>query len=203
MVSGSTAITDAARSVLAVAKDEENETVVLAVNKSSYSRAEGINLAYALTSVQVKLANGDTTTVARADFLGNSEVTVEELNARHSGEEQIEDDRNAAQAFLVDYISGQPGGEAKAGDVIKAGRTYGFNENDVKNGRKRCKSPKIVSRRARGEAHGWVWALEYDTQEVSQGVKESSDSYVDTLTPSVTPSREKLATVTPIGGNKA
>lgn len=201
MVSGSTAITDAARSVLAVAKDEENETVVLAVDKSSYSRAEGTNLAYALTTVEVPLGNGQSTEVARADFMGQSEVTVAELHARHSGEEQVEDDRNAAQAFLVDYLSGQPGGEAKAGDVIKAARASGFNETETKNARKRCRKPKISTQKSKSFGGEWVWALDYSTVEgVTKGIKGVSTSNTDTFDTLVTPSGSKLAPVTPIGG---
>lgn len=203
MVSGSTAITDAARSVLAVAKDEENDTVVLAVDKSSYSTAEGMNLAYQLTSVEVPLANGQTTTVARADFVGQSEITVAELHARHSGEEQAEDDRNAAQAFLIDYLGNQADGEAKAGEVIRAARASGFNETEVKNARKRCRNPKISTQKSKSFGGEWVWALDYPSSEgVTKASKVSGDQYMTPLTPSVTPSSRALAPVTPIGGGK-
>lgn len=202
MVSGSTAITDAARSVLAVAKDEENERIVLAVDKSSYSRAEGTNLAYQLTSVDIPLGNGQTTTVARADFLGESDVTVAELHARSSGEEQAEDDRNAAQAFLIDYLSQQPGGEAKAGEVIKAGRASGFNETEMKNARKRCKNPKIASQKGRAMTSGWVWSLDYPPEGVTKVSKVSGVETLTPSTPSVTPSTSGLAQVTPIGDTR-
>lgn len=202
MVSGSTAITDAARSVLAVAKDEENDTVVLAVDKSSYSTAEGTNLAYKLTSVDVPLANGHTTTVARADFIGQSDVTVAELHARNSGEEQAEDDRNAAQRFLLDYLQGKPGLEAEAGDVLKAGRAAGFNDSELKDARRRCRRPRIASRKS-GFGAGWVWGV--DTDELQGGTKVAKvagDQITPPSPPSVPPSQDQLAKVTPIGGSR-
>ncbi len=187
MVSGSTAITDAARSVLAVAKDEENETIVLAVDKSSYSTAEGLNLAYQLTSVDVPLATGQVTTVARADFLGQSDVTVAELHARQSGEEQADEDRNAAQQFLLDYLHGQAGLEAAAGDVLKAGRAAGFSDTDLKNARRRCRQPRVASRKS-GFGAGWVWGIETDApQGVTKVPKVSSSESLTPSTPWVTP----------------
>lgn len=202
MVSGSTAITDAARSVLAVAKDEETDTVVLAVNKSSYSTAEGTNLAYRLTSVDVPLANGHTTTVARADYIGQSEVTVEELHARHSGEEQAEDDRNAAQRFLLDYLQGKPGLEAEAGDVLKAGRAAGFNDSELKDARRRCRRPRIASRKS-GFGAGWVWGVDTDEpQDGTKVAKGAGNQITPPSPPSLPPSQDQLATVTPIGGSR-
>ncbi len=161
MVSGSTAITDAARSVLAVAKNDEDETIVLAVDKSSYSTAEGLNLAYRLTSVEISLANGQTSTVARAECLGASDVTVAELHARHSGEEQVNADRNAAQQFILEHLQGSPGLEAAAGDVLKAGRAAGFNDSEMKDARRRCRDPKVASRKS-GFGAGWVWGVEVE-----------------------------------------
>lgn len=200
MVSGSTAITDAARSVLAVAKDEENDTVVLAVDKSSYSTAEGTNLAYQLTSVDVPLANGHTTTVARADYIGQSEITVAELHARHSGEEQAEDDRNAAQRFLLDYLQGKPGLEAEAGDVLKAGRAAGFNDSELKDARRRCRRPRIASRKS-GFGAGWVWGVDTDeSQGGTKVAKVAGDQITPPSPPSLPPSQDQLAKVTPIGG---
>ena len=200
MVSGSTAITDAARSVLAVAKDDENDAVVLEVNKSSYSTAEGMNLAYRLTTVSVPLANGQTTEVARADFIGKSDVTVAELHARHSGEEQEQDDRNAAQAFLLDYLRGQPGCEATAADVQRAGRSAGFNDKELRNARSRSKNPLIRSKKS-SFAAGWVWGIE--DEELTKDSKDSGFQTVSSSSPSVSPSTPTLAQVTPIGGDRA
>ena len=200
MVSGSTAITDAARSVLAVAKDEETDSVVLAVDKSSYSTAEGMNLAYKLVSVDVPLANGQVTTVARAEYVGKSEISVAELHARHSGEEQDNDDRNAAQAFLLDYLSNKPGCEGNAGEVIKAGRASGFSDNDMKNARKRSRNPRIKTQKSKNFGGDWVWTLDYgDPEGVTKGSKGSGINTPTPLTPSVTPSSERLAPVTLIG----
>lgn len=206
-ISGSSAITDAARSVLAVAKNEEDDTIVLAVDKSSYSQSEGLNLAYRLESVDIPLANGDHATVARAECLGKSEVTVAELHSRQSGEEQVESDRNAAQQFLIDHLERQPGYESAAGDVLKAGRAAGFSDSEMKDARRRCKSPRIDSRKS-GFGAGWVWGISVDE---SQGGSEGgvggrgSDqaTFATFMPPSDKLNRARaraLAPVTPIGG---
>lgn len=193
MVSGSTAITDAARSVLAVARDDETDTVVLAVDKSSYSTAEGENLAYRLTSVDVPLANGHTTTVARADFLGKSEVTVAEFHARNSGEDDRNADRNAAQQFILDFLQGSKGLEASAGDILKAGRSAGFSDSELKDARRRCRDPRVASRKA-GFGAGWVWGVEIEIDGPEGGAKVAKVASSETpppSPPSVPPSHDE------------
>ena len=200
-VSGSAAITDAARSVLAVAKNPDDGTVVLSVDKSSYSTAEGTNLAFTLTSVDVPLSRGGVTTVAKAECIGVSDISVAQLNARQDSGESIDDDRNAAQQFLLDYLGEQAGGEAKARHVINAARAAGFTENDMRNARKRCTSPRVRSLKAKTLDGGWVWALEYDPtvmpEEVTKESKGSGFQNVTPSTPSVTPS-QKRDNVTPL-----
>lgn len=94
----------------------------------------------------------------------------------------------AAEAFILDYLKQQEACEAKAGDVIKAGRAEGFTDNQIKNARKRCKNPRIKSGSPVVGA-GWIWSIEEDlppqgvTQDPkeSQGVKESHVTPTDTL----------------------
>lgn len=198
MVSGSTAITDAARSVLAVAKDEENDTVVLAVDKSSYSTAEGINLAYRLTSVEVPLANGQTTTVARADLLGRSEVTVAELHARHSGEAQTEEDRTEIEKHIYEFLF-DSGGSAEAKEVIRAGQALGFKDTDIKKARLRMRDPKIASQRQGfGKGAKYVWLMDSP-----MGSMDSHVSNMGTHGTHGEPMASGLAPVTPIGGERS
>jgi hypothetical protein len=165
-VSGSTAITDAARSVLALGRDDETEQIILSVDKSSYSVAEGTNHAYALMTTSVPLVSGGTTDVARAVYIGETTTSVAELNERQAGADDDHEDRNAAQAFVLDYIKSCPELEAPAKDVLKAGHAAGFSETEIKNARSRCKSPRIASGRS-AFSGGWVWAI------TTQGITES------------------------------
>lgn len=187
-ISGSGAITDAARSVLALAKDDETDQVILSVDKSSYSTAEGLNYAYKLESVQIETLGGRMSTVARAAYVGESTVSVADLHSRSLDPDDGDDDRNAAQAFLRDYLQSQNGWEASAGDVIKAGRAAGFNDTELKNARKRSRNPRIESVKG-GFAAGWVWAI--GGEGVTEGVQGVSSQNVTPSTPShsdVTPS---------------
>lgn len=193
-ISGSAAITDAARSVLALARDEETGQVVLSIDKSSYSSAEGVNLAYLIEEVTIELPGGGSASTTRAVFVGETTVSVAELNARQSGEEHDGDDRSAALSFIIEFLSGKTDGEAAAGDILKAGRAAGFNETELKNARRRSTSPKIESRKA-SFGGGWVWGISLDASTLpAQGVtKVSKVSALETptpSTPSVTPSQK-------------
>ena len=197
MVSGSTAITDAARSVLAVAKDDENETIVLAVDKSSYSQSEGMNLAYRLTSVDVPLANGQTTTVARADYVGESQVTVAELHARHSGEEHASQERSEIERHIYEYLV-DCGGSAEAKDVIKAAAAAGFKPDDVKKARSRMRSPRIeTQRQGFGQGAKYIWSMgdAMDAMDTGNTNTGTHGTHAESM-------GSKLAPVTPIGGEK-
>lgn len=165
-ISGSSAITDAARSVLALAKDEDTDQVILSVNKASYSTAEGLNYAYALESVEVALPDGSTTTVARAVYVGESAVSVADLLSRGLDNEDDTEDRNAAQAFILAHLKTCDGWEAPAGAVLKAGRAAGFTDNEIKHARQRSKNPKIKTLKS-GFGPGWVWGIQ--SEDASEG----------------------------------
>lgn len=184
-ISGSAAITDAARSVLALARDEETGNVVLSIDKSSYSSAEGVNLAYVIEETSVDIPGGGSATTTRAVFVGETTVSVAELNARQSGDDHEGEDRSAALSFIIDYLTGQSDGEANAGDILKAGRAAGFNDQELKDARRRSKSPKVESRKA-SFGTGWVWGLSLEgvTLPPQGGTKVAKVAALETLPPS-------------------
>lgn len=196
-VSGSAAITDAARSVLALGRDDETDQIILSVDKSSYSTTEGTNHAYALVTTPVVLATGGTTDVARAVYIGETSTSVADLNDRSIGGDDEHEDRNAAQSFVLDYLKEIDVQEANASEVLKAGRAAGFTDKDLKNARGRCKNPRVVSRKS-GFGAGWVWAV--DETESGEGLtKNSKDSALENVSsssPSVSPS-PPIADATP------
>lgn len=156
-VSGSHAWRDITRSMLVMAIDPDTNERVITQDKNNYGTGLG-SWKFALESVSVPIPGSTPTEVGRVKFLGASDTTVGELvNREVDGGD--DDDKNAAQMFVVDFIRNSTEPEVKAGDVIKAGRAAGFTETDIKNARKRCTNPKIVSVRPRGGS-GWVWAFE-------------------------------------------
>ena len=189
-ISGSHAFRDVARSTVLFATDEETGKRIVTFDKSNYSAERGTNLEFTLDSVMIHTDDGETTTVAQVTGLTESDISVTDIINRAPDGEDDGSDRNAAQAFVLDYLTGQ-GGEAGAGDVIKAGRAAGFTDNEIKNARKRSREPRIESRKA-SFGSGWVWAIS------PEGVtKASKVSALESVTPT-TPSRHLRPAETPL-----
>jgi hypothetical protein len=186
-LSGSHAFRDLSRSVLLFATDDETGQRIVSVDKSNYSAERGSSFAFNLRSVAVDTDDGDIATVAQVEYLGDTELSVNDIVNRTTDDPDGEDDRNAAQSFILDYLRGQEASEAKASDVLKAGRSAGFNETEMKNARKRCKSPRVESQKS-GFGAGWVWAISSEREGVTQGVQGVRDSRSDTYDTFVTPS---------------
>lgn len=183
-LSGSHAFRDVSRSVLLFATDEETGQRVVSVDKSNYSAERGSSFAFNLRSVQIDTDDGASTMVAQVDYLGDTDVNVSDIVNR-GNEIDDHDDRNAAQSFILDFIRDCSELEAKAADVMKAGRVVGFNESEMKNARRRCRSPRILSVKSAFGA-GWVWRI--DTEGVTQGAEGVREPAPDTLDTFVTSS---------------
>ncbi|OBI07067.1 AAA family ATPase [Mycobacterium scrofulaceum] len=141
---GSIGIVGAARAGMLVAPDPEDPDVrVLAWTKS--------NLAPAPDSLNYRLVDAPEHGCARVVWGGVSAHTARTLLAEDDAEAG-----NQAKDFIVDYL-GQRGGEAPAADVLKAGRSASFSEQELKDARRRG-TPKIDTRKA-SFGDGWVWAL--------------------------------------------
>ncbi|OBF95710.1 hypothetical protein A5773_13880 [Mycobacterium sp. 852014-52450_SCH5900713] len=99
-------------------------------------------------------------TVPLLVYAGTSDRTAREHLAANAefGEEP---GGNPAKIFLLDYLT-REGGEAKAADVLKAGRSAGFSDQELKDARRRHRHPRIESRKARGLSEGWVWAINHE-----------------------------------------
>lgn len=189
-ISGSHAIRDAVRGAHVFAKDDDEGVTVLTLDKNNYSQEVGKSQAFRLETHTVATDDGETMEVPVVVMLGETDTSVTELINRNVGGGDDSEDRNAAQAFIVDYLLGQPGYEANAADVLKAGRQAGFNELEIKNARRRCKSPKIASDKS-GFGSGWVWMITPESPEgVTKVPKVSPPVSLTPSTPSVMPSTE-------------
>lgn len=187
-ISGSHAIRDAVRGAHVFAKDEDEGVTVMTLDKNNYSQEVGKSQAFKLETRTVPTDDGEEMEVPVVVMLGDTDTSVTDLINRNIGSDDHED-RNAAQAFVVDFLLGQPGYEANAADVLKAGRQAGFNELEIKNARRRCKSPKIASDKS-GFGSGWVWMIApEDSEGVTKVPKVSPPVSLTPSTPSVTPSK--------------
>lgn len=191
-MTGSHAFRDAARSVFLFATDLETEHRILTQDKGNYSKKAGESLAFALESTTVTTDDGHPLDVAKVVMLGATELSVSEIINRDPGGDDDHEDRNAAQAFILDYLEAQDDREAQAGDVLKAGRAAGFNENEIKNARKRSRNPRIESRKS-GFGAGWVWGIEDPPppEGVTKKPKVSPSQTLTPSTPSLTPSPDE------------
>jgi hypothetical protein len=113
-------------------------------------------------------------TVPMLVFDGESDRTAREYISDSVDAGADEPGGNPAKAFIYDHLVRQ-GGEAVAGDVMKAGRAAGFNEQELKDARRRHRKPRIVSRKASGLSQGWVWAISTEGGTSSEGGTEGGE----------------------------
>lgn len=200
-LSGSHAFRDAVRSLLLFATDEETGQKIVTIDKSNYSQSQGHSFAFNLVSEEVYTDDGEQTAVGRVQYLGETDLNVSDIINRQPDVSDNQEDRNAAQQFIVDYLKQQSDLEGVAGAIIKAGRAAGFTENEIKNARRRGKNPEIKSQKA-SFGGGWVWALNYEElpQGVIQGVEDVGDQSPDPFDTFMTPSKTNLVSATPMRG---
>jgi len=80
-MSGSHAYRDIPRSVLLLAKDEDSGERILSHDKSNYGELQP-SLAFAIATAEVPVGDGDVTQVGRAQYLGESELDVQDIVGR-------------------------------------------------------------------------------------------------------------------------
>lgn len=162
-ISGSHEYVDRSRAVLMFATDDDG-TKVMQQTKGNYSRSDLENLAFRLDSVPVQIGE-HVVEVGAVSIIGVTNRSIGDIiNADNDGDaEEMHD----AQRWLTGYMRDQSACEAKAGDVLKAGRAAGFRDQQIKDAR------RLFNRRAgENRAHqqitthqaggGWLWTLEDD-----------------------------------------
>ncbi len=154
MISGSAEFGQVVRSAIGFAADQEAEdgSGVLSLVKTNIAPASLPSLRYRIEPAVVTTLEGPTD-VGRFVPLGDTEQTVGELlnYAPESSEERSE--KSEAAEWLISYLtSGNRGGEAEAGDVLKAGDRVGFQKRTLQ----RARVKAGVTTRKKGES--WVWS---------------------------------------------
>jgi AAA domain len=154
LVTGSRAFTAVLRAVIAVARDPDadDDSCVVSQEKNNLGRLSLPNLRYVVDEVVIPTEEGPAK-VGKLRFTGESERGVRDTpGARGETEERAE--RDEVAEFIRTYLTDR-GGEASAGDVLKAGRDAGIPDGTLKNARRRAGARTQKS----DFASGWVWSL--------------------------------------------
>ncbi|WIB68072.1 AAA family ATPase [Curtobacterium sp. MCBD17_035] len=108
LMSGSHAFRDVARSVILFATDEDTGQRVATVDKSNYSEARGDSFAFELESTRVPVAMNEWATVARVNYLGDTDTTVDDIVNRPDPTDVTDLGENIGA--VVDCVNAHPGG---------------------------------------------------------------------------------------------
>lgn len=157
-INGSSAFGELARAAFGFTKDPESTDGerVMSQEKNSLG-AEDLALTYRLAPVPVTTASGRTAEMPRFEIVGTSDRTVGDILRCKNQGGYDGDDSDEVRMVVLDYLESQ-GGEAPAGDVLKATRAAGLSDQTVKNRRKQI---GVQTRRATG-GPGFVWSLGLD-----------------------------------------
>lgn len=156
-ISGSHAWRDACRSHLFAAGDKNTGEKSITLDKSNHTDKAGTSWAFETVGVDVEMSDGTVAPVPVARVIGETDLSAEAIINRAPDTEG--DDRNPAQAFLLDYLE-EHGGEGTAKDILKAGQAAGFDNTELKNARRRSRNPKITSEKSGGRGTPWVWRID-------------------------------------------
>lgn len=168
--SGSHAFRDVCRGLFLFARDENTGHRVVTIDKANYSDREGTSFAFDLVSTDVPTDDGDVTSVARVELLGESEVSVTDIWSREDatgdGEEGTE-----AELWLKTHLRDR-GGQAKAADIKRAAISDGFNWRTLQRA-----GQKLCEKASTGFQGEWMWTLKDDNTKP----KDDKDDNTDTL----------------------
>ncbi|MCF7552224.1 AAA family ATPase [Pseudonocardia sp. WMMC193] len=153
LILGSIAWSQVARSVLAVARDEDTHQLVISSTKANLAPGDAPSLAVGLVPAAVETPDG-ITQVARVEWHGETTQRAEELLAVSP---EGEDRSLIAEAvtWLLGYLADEKrAGSAGAGEILRAAKADGFNERLLQRARKRA---QVSTHRT---ATGWTWTLD-------------------------------------------
>lgn len=149
---GSIAWSQIARSVLSVAPSKDEDGHLVVTNTKGNLARETVSRKVQIVSATVPVDEGDFAEVGRAQWGEYTEVSAADLLAPS---DEANDERDEIEAVVLDYLIAH-GGSAPAGDVLKATRAAGLNDNAVKKARKKIG----VKTEKGGMSAGWLWSIE-------------------------------------------
>lgn len=132
---GSHAFRDISRSLLQFARDEDNDQTIVTIDKSNYGTSTGNSFAFRLKSVDIETDDGEMTSVAIVEDLGESSISVSDVwNREHEADDGGE--KTEIETFILEVLI-ENGGSAKSKDVLKASQGQ-YSESQITKARVRA-----------------------------------------------------------------
>lgn len=143
-VLGSRAFTAAARSVLAMTLDDQDDSgkrLLVFQSKSNLGPRSSDGYVVEIETVTIDTSEGPAE-VGKATIIGSREIDQDE--AMRQGNPDDLDEISDAGRWLLSYLADN-GGEAASQDVMTAGRTAGHSKDQLKRAAKRLRVPMVRS----------------------------------------------------------
>lgn len=161
-MSGSHAWRDLTRSYLAFATDEDTGERVFSQDKNNYGESKG-SYKFLLESTEVTTDDGETASVARVNFLGETDQTVGDLINRESGDQDADTPGNEYDEFILECLQ-DAGGSIAAKDVEQAAAKAGLEIPKLRKRRSKMRNPQVSSKRVGfGKGSMVTWSIVIDS----------------------------------------
>ncbi|MBE7193339.1 MAG: AAA family ATPase [Gordonia polyisoprenivorans] len=154
LILGSIAWSQVARSVLSLARDENDDSLVLTATKSNLAASTTRSHSLRLVSTTVETPDGPAE-LGRVEWLGETDRDARELLSGDS-----DDESPATVADIIRNYLTECGGTAAAGEVFKHTRAAGLLDATVKKARAKKSSGIRTERRGFGPGASWVWTID-------------------------------------------
>lgn len=162
-VSGSHAFRDTVRSLILVARDDENGDCITTIDKSSYTCRQGESWSYALSDYHLTDDNGRDATVPKVTgFMPTQRSVNEVINRDMAGGGQADNERaerGEVAEWLADYLADGP---VPYKEIEAAAKAEGYTSKQLSNARQRAADPWITTVRDpeyTGRGIRRLWAL--------------------------------------------
>ncbi|MBT1163142.1 AAA family ATPase [Bifidobacterium felsineum] len=160
-ISGSHAFRDVIRSLVLIAKDDDNGDCVATIDKSSYTTAQGTSYSYGLMSVDIEDAHGETFAVPKVTGFMKTERDVNEVinrNIQAAAGDTTHTERGEVLEWLTDYLKDGP---VAFKDIAAAANVEGYSRRQLTNARERSDGHIITIPDPTYEGRGQkrLWAL--------------------------------------------
>lgn len=144
-ISGSHAFRDVIRSLLLVARDDDNGDCVVTVDKSSYTTAQGESYSYALISQDVTDDDGQSFAVPKVTGFMPTSRSVDEVINRNITQDATDApraERGEVLEWLIDFLQDGP---APYREIATAASAEGYSKRQLTNARERSSNPWVVT----------------------------------------------------------
>ncbi|MCI2185205.1 AAA family ATPase [Bifidobacterium tibiigranuli] len=168
-VSGSHAFRDICRSLLLVAKDDEDGSIIATLDKNNYTLAQGASYSYGLTSVDITDDLGQSMSVPKVTGFMPSERTVSEVINRNIGQGEQSGNGRAESGAVLSWLTDYLGDEKVPFSQIKkdASSLEGYTPKQLQNARDNSNGVIATERDPgyKGRGKQYLWLVQSNTNE--------------------------------------